>query len=345
MKPTLTYYRIREPTASFHLVAKHHIAWLRRLGVTVVEREADFETDDLHRPEPSTPLAIVHTLFHVPAGEWLPFDEYIERLRRRHRTLVGMEIADSSRISTRFASWADHPGVDGIMLPSQYSIDAFRTSGVTNALELVPHGVLTTPPSSRFDFLRMDDRPKALFFATQYGHRKGWDILRELIPEFAECLFVLKGYEAREYFGTAPNVLPITEWLSAEDVASLYCNSDFLVSLHRGGAFEMNCAEAAAYGLPVVATRVGGVTEYLDPDWLVDGTGPEDLQLGRDHCGDGVTPDREQAKSVIADLLGGLPVAQRRARRKARHLRKKLSWERSTRRMLAFASARSSTRS
>jgi glycosyltransferase involved in cell wall biosynthesis len=343
MKPTLTYYRVRSQTASFHIVAKNHIAWLRRFGVSVIERNTDSDVEDLYRPEPSTPIAIVHTLFHCTLVDHLPFDEFVGLLRRRHQTVLGMEVAESTRISHRLVSWANHPGVDGIMLPSQFSIETFRGSGVTTPIECVPHGVLTARPSSRFDFLGVDDRPKALFFATRPEHRKGWDLLQKLIPEFEECLFVLKGDDAREYFGGAPNILPIAEWLSEEDLASLYRNCDFLVSLHRGGAFEMHCAEAAAYGLPVVATRVGGVADYLDPAWLVDGAGPEDLQIGPDHCGGGVLPDPVRARDVVARLLAGLPEAQRRSGRAARRVRKTLDWERSTRTMLEFASERSRT--
>lgn len=346
MTPTLTYYRNRDPTVSFHLVARHHIVWLRRLGVNVVECDLDFRPEQLRRSEPSTPLAIVHTLFDFYSWGDLSFDQVVAGLRRRHRTLLGMEVADTTRISPRFASWANHPGVDGIMLPSKYSIDTFRASGVTNALQCVPHGVLTTQPSSRFDFLRVDDRPKALFFATRWGHRKGWDLLGDLIPEFDECLFVVKTFEEPHPFDAAPNVLPVSGWLSDEDLASLYCNCDFLISLHRGGAFELNCAEAAGYGLPVVATRTGGVTDYLPPEHLIDAGGSPPLpETGTDHCGSGATPDPARAKEVIAGLLAELPAAQRRARRHVRRLRKELSWEKATRTILAFASARSNARS
>jgi glycosyltransferase involved in cell wall biosynthesis len=342
MKPSITYYRVTDPTISFHIVAQHHIVWLRKLGVDVVERTLFFGPEELSRPEPSTPIAVVNTLFDFYSWGGQSYDEVVDGLRRRHRALLGMEVADTTRISPRFKSWANHPGVDGIMLPSRFSIASFRASGVTNALERVPYGVRTAHPSSRFAFLGVDARPKALVFANRWPHRKGIDLVGRLIPEFDDCLFVVKGLEQHE-FGTRANVLPVAGWLSEPDLASLYANCDFMISLHRGGAFEMNCAEAAGYGLPVVATRFGGVTEYLDPDWLVDGNSverPAEFEVGADHCGDVVTPDSRHAKEVIARLLADLPAAQRRARRSARRIRKRLSWEQATRLMLAFAYAR-----
>jgi glycosyltransferase involved in cell wall biosynthesis len=345
MTSRMTYYRVTDPTLSYHIVAQHHIFWLRKLGVDVVERRLYFGPEELCRTGPSTPIAVVNTLFDFYSWGGQSFDVVIDGLQRRHRTLLGMEIADTTRISPRFTSWANHPGVDGIMLPSQFSIATFRGSGVTNTLECVPYGVLTTRPSPRFAFLRVDERPKALVFANRWAHRKGLDVLAGFVPEFEDCAFVVKGANHHQ-FGAGHNVLPVDGWLSEPDLASLYANCDFLISLHRGGAFEMNCAEAAACGLPVVATRFGGVTEYLDPDWLVDANGverPVEFEVGADHCGDVVTPDQRHAKEVIARLLVDLPAAQRRARRSARRIRKQLSWERSTRRMLEFASARSAT--
>jgi glycosyltransferase involved in cell wall biosynthesis len=344
--PSITYYRVTDPTISFHIVAQHHISWLRKLGVDVVERTLYFGPEELSHPEPSTPIAVVNTLFDFYSWGGHSFDEVVDGLRRRHRTLLGLEVADTTRISPRFAAWANHPGVDGIMLPSQFSIASFRASGVTNDLECVPYGVLTARPSSRFAFLRVDERPKALVFANRWPHRKGLDLVGRLVAEFEDCVFVVKGLEAHQ-FGSSPNVLPVAGWMSESDLASLYANCDFLISLHRGGAFEMNCAEAAGYGLPVIATRSGGVTEYLDPDWLIDANRaerPVEFEVGADHCGDVVEPDARHAKEVIARLLADLPAAQRRARRSARRIRKQLSWERSTRRILAFASARSRAR-
>jgi glycosyltransferase involved in cell wall biosynthesis len=343
--PPSTYYRVTDPTISFGIVAEHHLFWLPRLGVEVVDRPLYFGPEELSRTEPATPIAVINTLFDFYSWGGLSFDDVVDGLRRRHDTLLGMEVADTTRISRRFSSWANHPGIDGIMLPSQFSLATFRKSGVTNALECVPYGVLTARPSSRFAFLRVDERPKALVFANRWPHRKGLDIIGRLVPEFDDCVFVIKGIEHHD-LDARPNVIPVTGWLSEPDLASLYTNCDFLIALHRGGAFEMNCADAAGYGLPVVATSFGGVTEYLDPTWLVGGNGVEraaDSEVGADHCGEVVTPDLEHAKEVIAQLLADLPAAQQRAQQHARRIRKELSWEQSTRRLLAFASERART--
>jgi glycosyltransferase involved in cell wall biosynthesis len=343
----LTYYRPQQQTLSFRIVADQHVRWLRELGMLVVECDLDFDADTLARSEPRTPLAIVHPLFFFSAWHGLTFEAIVEALARRHRVVAGVEVADSTRISPRFAAWADHPAVAGLMLPSRFSLSAFRDSGVRNALELVPHGVSTVQPSARFDDLRADARPKALFFATFFGHRKGWDLVRDLMAELDECLFVVKGFtEAAAYFGEAENVLTIDEWLTEPDLASLYVNCDFLVSLHRGGAFEMHCADAAAYGLPVVATRFGGVTDYLtsDTSYLVDALATERLEHpGSDHCGDGAVPDVAAAVRITRELLSELPDARRRATRNAIGIRARYSWRRAAERIVAFMHQRAAS--
>ena len=316
--PPLTYYRVPDPKSSFRIAANQYIRHLADCGVQVEERDLDFTPAALSQPYPATPLAIVHPLFLFRNWHSLSFADVVEGLRQRHRVLLGMEVADSDRISPRFAAWANHPAIAGIMLPSRFSCQAFRSSGVVTPISRVPHGVTTVPPSSRFAYLRQFGRPIILFFALRDERRKGWDLLRELIPEFPSCLFVVKASGKGEtYFRQYPNVLIVNGWLSSADMASLYTHSDALVSLHRGGAFEMHCAEALGYGLPVVATRHGCVLDYLNRRnaWLVNVARVENVYPpGNDHCGLGATADAADARRKLRDLLADCAAAKERAR-------------------------------
>ncbi|EHR48580.1 methyltransferase, FkbM family [Saccharomonospora marina XMU15] len=56
----------------------------------------------------------------------------------------------------------------------------------------------------------------------------------------------------------------IERYLSVEELAQLYDNSDCYVSLHRSEGFGLTVAEAMARGLPVISTAYSGTTEFLD---------------------------------------------------------------------------------
>lgn len=340
--PPITYYRVPDPKSSFRMAADRYVESMATLGVCVAEQDLDFSPATLdHHPSPGTPLAIVHPLFLFRRWRELSFHDIVERLGRRHSILLGMEVADTDRISPRFVQWANHPSIAGIMLPSRFSCHAYRDSGVHTPICRVPHGVMTVAPSARFAYLRQYDCPKVLSFATRDERRKGWDLLRQLIPEVPGCLFVVKASDSgARYFSSYPNVLIINEWLCPADLASLYTYSDLLVSLHRGGGFEMNCAEALGYGLPVLTTRYGCVLDYLTEQnaTLVDVARVEAVYpRGGDQCGVGGTADIADAREKLSALLTRIEAAKGSAQESMRSFRTSWGWQAAAKRLIAFA--------
>jgi glycosyltransferase involved in cell wall biosynthesis len=76
--------------------------------------------------------------------------------------------------------------------------------------------------------------------------------------------------EARERLGCRVRVL--TENLSRRGILQLLSAVDCYVSLHRAEGFGYTCAEAMAYGRPVVATRYSGNLDFMTDEnsFLVD---------------------------------------------------------------------------
>jgi len=337
--PPLTYYRPKDPKSSFRIAADHYIRNLADRGAVVCEEDLDFRPSKLRRRRPRSPVAIVHPLFFFNAWYGSSFEEVIGSLKERHQVVLGMEVADSTLISRRFAAWANHPLVDGIILPSQACCEAFRRSGVVAPITCVPHGVSPVPPSAAFDFLKQDLRPRILVFAMHSPERKGWDLVQRLIPEFPDCLFVIRASRrAQTYFRGFRNALIVRKWLSLRDLASLYVNCDVLLSLHRGGAFEMNCSEALSYGLPVIATRYGGVLDYLNEEnaSLIEVASLEPIypEGTNDHCGLGAVPDLADARAKLRNLVSNLEAAKRRAARAKDVFVTEWSWPRATQQLV-----------
>jgi glycosyltransferase involved in cell wall biosynthesis len=330
----LVYYRVPERASSFRVVADHHLRELGAQGWETTEADLRFDRPALESRGPAAPVAIVQPLFCYANWAGTDFPAIVSALRRRHRWLLGLEVADTSRISARFVGWANHPEVSALILPSRTAVDAYRASGVVTSLHCVPHGVEPVAPSTRFAALRADPRPKILCFVLEDPRRKGWDLVQKLMPAFRDCSFVVKRLRyGPEGDGTprafSPNMVTVDDWLPVHDLASLYVNCDVLLSLHRGGAFELNCAEAAAYGLPVVTPRHGCVLEYLDERTAHFVDVAELVRVhppGDDHCGLGAVANLGDAVKRLRGVVAGLTEAKAAALAARDRFRETWSW-------------------
>ncbi len=314
-KPSLTYYRVPNPHVSFHGIANHYIAELKNLGFDVTVSDLDFNRTSFQSGK-KTDIGLVHPLFYFSAWKDLEFENILGGLKKYHQKLVGLEVADTTAVSNRFVSWANHDLLNGLVVPSHFSKEAFVKSGVVKTITVVPHGVSLTKASDKFDFLKKENGPIALTFVLNEPVRKGFDLFLELSQLFPEVLFVVKGLPGKSQpMIREGNVMAIQEWLTPEDRASLYENADVYISLHRGGAFELNCLEALCYGLSLLATRAGSILDYCNDenahlvsvDQWAPLYGPQN-----DHCGMGATANRDEAVQKLKNILANLPVQKQK---------------------------------
>lgn len=174
---------------------------------------------------------------------------------------------------------ADLNGLTQMWTPSEASASALRSTGTHTPVIVVPHPIEDINTGQRktdgpFTVLSMVAGPLArkspessyAAFASAFPSDKHPDVrwilkARSMGEDGRE---ELKKIAARD-----PRITLVTQ--DVESVLPFYEQADVLLSMHLAGAFEMICAEAAIFGLPVVSTKVGGVLDYLPDEALVDG--------------------------------------------------------------------------
>lgn len=177
---------------------------------------------------------------------------------------------------------------DEIWTPSTFSRNSMVRSGVPfNKVQIIPNGIdpdLFKPNGSKYK-LKSQKKLKYLFVGGTI-FRKGIDILLEsYVKAFTAnddvCLVIkdmggdsfYKGQTAKQSIEAissnvdAPEIEFIENYLTEEEMASLYRACDIFVSPYRGEGFSMPTLEAMACGLPVIVTEGGASDDYLSDDF------------------------------------------------------------------------------
>lgn len=119
-------------------------------------------------------------------------------------------------------------------------------------------------------------------------YRKGFDLAARAFAEAFlpsdDVCFVVKSSGERSHYSTASQrrmldamrgdpkvgeIIHVEDYLSADDLASLYRACDCAVFPYRSEGFALPIAEAMACGLPCIVTDAGPVLEYSDPECTV----------------------------------------------------------------------------
>lgn len=187
---------------------------------------------------------------------------------------------------------------DEIVVPSRWCRDIFIESGVKKPISVVPLGVDTSIYKMGAEPLAFGNKLKDYVFLSVFGWslRKGYDVLlKAYLEEFTSDDPVTLLISSR-YFGSTddckkqvirneiakvssmvrnpkkPQVILFGDVLSDKLMPRLYASADCYVLPSRGEGFGLPYLEAGACGLPVIATRYSGQTDFLDDDnsYLID---------------------------------------------------------------------------
>ncbi len=166
--------------------------------------------------------------------------------------------------------WAEliNANVAHLIVPCAWNVSVFRCSGVTVPISVVPLGV-STERFTKLRRLRMKDDPYTFLWSGTPDLRKGWDVAyRAFCKAFGDrddvqlILHFRDPMKVPAEFADA-NVRQIVRRISQDEWRLLLNQADCFVFPSRGEGWGMPPREAAASGLPVLATNWGGLAEDI----------------------------------------------------------------------------------
>ena len=312
--------------ASWSKVARMMIQALRDEGITVsVEETAGDRWDPAMHPggddSPVARPAAVKLTFEAPTS-------YESVFATRHALNVGLLVWEADRWPTEWISAAGRY-LDLALVPSSWCRQTLVESGFpSDRVRILPHGfdpaVYTSPQRAEAD----QDRALRVLYVGTPARRKGLDLLiaairRAFVPGdrvqviVKSCLYhdadrrryLLTDWQhaIHELARSGYAIEIITADLSELAMGDLYRSVDLIVQPFRGEGFCLPLLEAAACGVPFIATEFGGPLEFLterfgwflQPGRLVDAVPL--LAYGGSDLNGAVMPEIEV--SQLADLL------------------------------------------
>ena len=322
---------------SFTLIAKHHIEQLRKYFKVQEVPEKGF----LNIYPYSYPTVIIHPLLYCTSSN---FELYLDK-RTRYKALIGVEVADSDRISDVAVNVVNT--ADCLIVPSIFSKRAYENSGTKIPIEVVPHGLNKVfyrrkrrPTNETLKYLyRLKKKGKliyCLFFLWHSGYRKGADLVYQVLKEIQKThknvLLIVKTYNIWDSYMKYLSQLDsfvISGWLTDDDLVDLYDLCDIYLLFSRGGGFELNGLEALARGEIVLASRGGSWDDYLPPESLVDYKRFTTVLHGNPfHIGKGPELSVEKAINKLHDIINNIDDWKEKYSKYARKVRREYSWDR-----------------
>ena len=205
------------------------------------------------------PIVLILDATHMLMREYYPaYTNLSERSRRELDTIERLAIQRAALVLMT-SSWAARSVI------TDYQADPDR-------VHVIPFGadLESPPPASILAERKRTDRCRLLFLGSDW-QRKGGDLAVETLFELermgVDAELVICG--CMPPYGVSHHRLRVIPFLNKRDprqreaLEALYLNSDFLLLPTRSDCAPMVFCEAAAFGLPVVTTDTGGVSEIV----------------------------------------------------------------------------------
>lgn len=215
------------------------------------------------------PPDVVHVLYG---------DEQLDLLLRRRKLLRCPLIASFHLPAARVVQQFEHfqsqeiKGIDAAIVLARSEVAKFQHWFGAEKVIYVPHGIDTTK-------FRPDDDPRTvcnkLRLLSVGVHMRDWDVMHRTIDEAHRAHLdiqfdVVANSEFFPYFTGCSNVILHSE-IPESQLIELYRSADALFLPVTSATGSNAVLEALACGVPVIATDVGGMPDYVTGDcgWLI----------------------------------------------------------------------------
>ncbi len=180
---------------------------------------------------------------------------------------------ETSRMSCALARWLEWNlswWCDAVVCISEHEREAASGIGIA-ALKLVhiSNGIPREAPRStpRRPAAQWPEGKRRVLFVGRFDRQKGMDVLLSALNELQDSAFayvVGDSVLGDSQSVTMPANAQTTGWLSASELEAYYQSAEVLVVPSRWEGFGLIAAEAMRAGLPVIASRVGGLPELVE---------------------------------------------------------------------------------
>ena len=180
---------------------------------------------------------------------------------------------ETSAISKRVAIWLERalaPLCDAIVCISWHDTWLARKVGVApDKLVHISNGVPREAPQALpgTPGPQWPEGRRRVLFVGRFDRQKGVDLFVEAMAELGDSVFAYLAGDSVLGDGNElrlPENARRTGWLNAAQLTAYYETAEVLVAPSRWEGFGLIAAEAMRAGLPVIASRVGGLAEIVE---------------------------------------------------------------------------------
>jgi glycosyltransferase involved in cell wall biosynthesis len=223
-----------------------------------------------------------------------------------------------------------------LIVPCKQNVEMMRDSGITIPIEIVHWGI---DPEKFYEIER--PRRDTFTFGTMgsLSLRKGTDILVKAFFEefkYEKDVRLLCKTSSNNFLWAVrdPRMQVDMTPVSHEELMNLFFKQiDCFVFPTRGEGFGLTPLEAAATGVPIIATGWSGIKEYMTPEigWEIDHTMEPATSFSekvyKEPCGFWALPDKENLKKLMRYAYEHKNETKEKGKKAAEYVRREWTWK------------------
>jgi len=178
---------------------------------------------------------------------------------------------EASFVSRGIAAWLERvlaPLCDAIVCISAHEMRVAAEAGIEGGhIVQITNGIPRKAPEHSQQAVEWPAGKRRVLFVGRFDRQKGVDVLLDAMSRMQFSSFAIFVGERVLGDGTDlkfPANVRSTGWLSAAEISAYYESADVLVVPSRWEGFGLIAVEGMRAGLPVIATRVGGLAEIVE---------------------------------------------------------------------------------